>query len=211
MHKYGGKITDIQRQKRHKNRVSIFIDDEFAFGLDVFLANKYHLKKGDVLHQQDVEDLLYREERKRVLDKAYDYLARRSHSQRELTAKLNRKGFEKSLIQQVVDELKAAGHLDDLEFARSFARNRLAAKSVGKRYLSRELAQRGVNKEMVDTVLDKIYSDVDETDLATTLARKRLPRYEHLEKLQKRKRLSDFLCRRGFDWETIKQVLESIL
>ncbi len=211
MHKYGGKITDIQRQRRHNNRVSIFIDHEFAFGLDGFLANKYHLKKGDVLHQQDVENLLCREERKRVLDKAYEYLARRAHSQRELTVKLNRKGFEKSLIQQVIDELKAAGHLDDLEFARSFASNRLAAKSVGKRYLSRELVQRGVNKEMVDTVLDKIYSDVDETDLARKLACKRLPRYEHLEKVQKRKRLSDFLFRRGFDWETIKQVLESIL
>lgn len=202
------KITRIETQKRKKNRYSVFLNDEFAFGLDAAVVTKFNLSVGDQLSQEKVDDLLQEEEKRRVKEKAYRYLAGRAHSEKELRDKLLRKGFEETRIDAVIAELKDVGYLDDASFARSYAQSRLSNKPMGAFLLRRELQQKGVAEPLIKSAIEEAYSGVDEEELATELVRRRAARYRELEEEKKKKRLYDFLRRRGFRWEVVKRVIE---
>lgn len=208
MAKFAGRITAIEPQKKNKQRVSIFLDGEYAFGLEVFLQEKYHLKTGDVLREKQVKDLLLKEEKQRLRNKAFHYLALRAHGERELFRKLQQKGFDDALIGEVISELKASHYLDDWEFARAFVRNRLTHKPVGQRHMRHQLRFRGIADEIIEAVLKEIYAEVDPAKLAAELVTKRRTRYRNLSERERKRRLADFLNRRGFDWEIIRDVVE---
>lgn len=205
---YPAKITAVEIQQKNKNRVSIFLDNDFAFGLDATIVAQHGLKKGDCLTKAQITHILLREERKRIKDRAYRYLAARAHSEKELTTKLVQKGFDKKLIDEVIAELKELNFVDDLAFAVSYARNRIIKKPIGEKLLRRELWQRGINEELVEKAVQEAYSAKTQTDLAKELVKGREARYANLEDWRTKKKLGDFLLRRGFDWDLVREVLQ---
>jgi regulatory protein len=205
------KITKIEIQKKHKNRVSIFLNDEFAFGLDSEVAAKFDLKEGDVLNQQTITDLILKEENKKAKEKAYRYLAGRAHSEKELRTKLLHKGFSPAVVDQVISDLKAQHYVDDEAFALSYVHSRLVNKSVGEILLRRELWQKGIHEQIIEKALKEAYAEKSQLEVARELLVKRLSRYKELNDWQKKKRLADFLLRRGFEWELVKEVIEEML
>ena len=54
-------------------------------------------------------------------------------------------------------------------------------------------------------------TDLDEHSAALELARKRLPRLANLEPDVRKRRLSDYLARRGYGWDVIRPVLDEVL
>src|SRR3990172_7393456 len=96
------KITKIEAQKKNKNRVAVYLDEEFAFGLDLTILAKFNLKKGDTLSESQISDLLLAEEKKKINDNALRYLANRAHSEKELTLKLKHKGYAEALIGEII-------------------------------------------------------------------------------------------------------------
>nr|NIV91374.1 hypothetical protein [candidate division KSB1 bacterium] len=199
----------IETQKKNKNRLNIFLDDEFAFGLDATVAAKFRIGEGDELTEEQISNLLLTEERKQIKDKAFRYLAGRAHSEKELRTKLNMKGYDNHLTDQVITELKEAKFIDDAEFAVSYARSRLLQNPMGEKLLRHELWQKGVNEELIEQTVLKVYSEESQTDLAKKLFDKRKARYKDLTDPQSRKKMGEFLLRRGFSWEVIKEVLEA--
>jgi regulatory protein len=204
-------ITKIEIQKKHKNRCSIFLDNEFAFGLDAAIVLQQRLKKGDQLSRAQIFEILLREEKQRVKEKAYQFLARRAHSEKELRTKLANKGFEQNLLDEVVSELRQQKLLDDAAFAKSFVRNRLSNKPLGEFALRQELRKKGVAEDQIKFVLQTAYADKDQIEYARELVQKKRPQYEKLDEQAKKKRLADFLIRRGFDWELVKEVVNERL
>lgn len=206
--KSSGKITKIAAQKKSKNRLSIFLDDAFAFGLDVSVVAKFNLKKGDVLTQDEIANILLNEESKRIKENAFRYLAGRAHSEQELRTKLKQKGFEKALVEEVISELKQAKFIDDVEFAFSYARKRMMHKPMGEKLLRQELWQKGIDEKIIDRVVREIYSEKTQDEVALNLMEKRKSRYKDLDEKEQKKRLYNFLLRRGFDWEVVNEVME---
>ncbi|HHM23847.1 MAG TPA: hypothetical protein ENJ23_02270, partial [Bacteroidetes bacterium] len=96
------KITGIERQKRNRDRFSVYLDGEFAFGLDGELLFDYGLQEGQELSEQQILELQREDERKRIKIQAFRYLANRDHSERELTTKLRKKGFSSEAIEWVL-------------------------------------------------------------------------------------------------------------
>ncbi len=208
---YPATITKIEVQKKNKGRVSIFLDDEFAFGLDGISAISHGLKEGDRLSREQITNVLGKEEKKRVKEKAFRLLALRAHSEKELRTKLIHKGFAEEMVEEVISELKTQKLIDDAAFAQSYARTRLVNKPVGERLLRRELQQKGISEERINAAVSEAYSEKDQIGHARELVDRRLPRYQGLENLKKKKRLADFLVRRGFDWDLVKEVIEETL
>ncbi len=202
-----GKITKIEAQKQRKQRVSVYLDDEFAFGLDSSVFVQFDLKKGDILTKARIKDILQDEEKKRVKEKAFQYLAGRAHSEKELQTKLRQKGFAEELITTVISELKEAKFLDDVKFAFSFARSRIVKKPMGARLLRQELWRKGLKPEIIDKALTEAYSAKRQEDIARELVESKKDRYKDLDENKQKKRLNDFLLRRGFDWEIVKEVI----
>ncbi len=203
-----GTITRIEIQKKNKSRVAVFIDEEFAFGLDLNILAKYNLKKGDSVTSEKIAEILLAEEKKKAQNNAFRYLSNRSHSEKELKLKLKNKGFAENLIEDILEELKTSKFIDDEQFALNFSRSRVKSKQMGARLLRQELWQKGIKKEIVDKTVKLIYQDFPEESLAENLIEKRKSRYGNLEPFEKKKKLYDFLVRRGFTFDVINAVLK---
>lgn len=203
-------ITSIEPQKKKRNRFSIFLDNAYAFGLDVATVAKFNLKRGDVLTAEQLSEILLHEEKQQIQERAFRLLAGRAHSEKELRLKLSQKGFSRQAISSALDELKEKGFIDDHAFATAFARQRLLKKPVGKFRLSQELKQKGVDEKVVDSVIDEVYGDTSEEELARKLLQKQKQRYAGLTQQEQKRRLNEFLLRRGFSWETIAEIIEPL-
>ncbi len=201
-------ITEISVQQKRKNRCSIFLDDEYAFGLDQEVVLQFGLKKGDQLTEQQINDLLFNEERKRAKDRALRLLSYRDRSEKEIRTKLQQIGYDGAIIEWVIDELKRLKFLDDERFAQSFAQTQMITRPVGEYYLRRELKNKGLEEPLIEQTIEQVFQEKDQSVVALELAAQRKKRYGNLDEIKAKKRVSDFLLRRGFDWDVVAEVME---
>ena len=74
-----------------------------------------------------------------------------------------------------------------------------------------ELIKAGVKKDVADAALNDVYEKTDSTAAARMLAEKKAGSLKKLEPVVARRRLAGMLMRRGFDYETIKPVIDQVL
>lgn len=201
-------ITQIAVQKKRKNRCSIFLDDEFSFGLDQEIVLHFGLKKGDVLTDQQIEEILLNEEKKRAKDRALNFLFYRNRSEKEIRTKLKDVGYDEIIIEWVISELKRLKFLDDQRFAQSYAQTQMITRPMGEYFLKRELKKKGIDSELIEQTIKKVYEEKDQLSVAIELAQQRKKRYKNIDEKKAKKRVSDFLLRRGFDWDVVSEVME---
>ena len=142
-----------------------------------------------------------------TMRQALRYLERRARTEQELRQKLSDKHLPPQAIEAVLVRLKELGYVNDQKFALEFQRSRDDYKPMGKQRLKIELYQKGIAKEIIETVetdKDKEYA------LALRAAETRLRQYANLDKEVFYRRMSGFLARRGFDYGTIKRVIDSL-
>lgn len=203
-------ITGIEQQKKRGGRVSVFVDGEFAFGCSLDALAELGLKKGLPVSPNQIEQW----RRTIVFDEAksaaFNMLARRIHSEKEIRDKLRKKKFPADAIERVVSRLYEMKYLNDAEFAGALVRDKLKGAPIGKSALKSKLFQKGVPKETIETVLRE--TDLHADELCLKAAEKKLKSLQRETDKQKRKqKLSQFLMRRGFDWETINNALRQLL
>jgi regulatory protein len=201
-------ITQIIVQQKKKNRCSIFLDDEFGFGLHQEVVFHFGLKKGDKLTEAQIEEILYSEEKKKATERALNFLSHRDRSEKEMRTKLKQVGFEEKIINLVIDDLKRLQLIDDKKFSMSFAKNTLFTRPVGEFLLKNELKQKGLSDDLIAETVDSLYKAKSQFDIAFELARKRKKLVSHLDEIKAKKRVSDFLARRGFSWDIVLQIIE---
>jgi regulatory protein len=206
----GGVITKIEVQKRRPNRRSIFINNDFAFGLAEEIVVKNKLRVGLDLNDDHIEGLLLSEEEKKAKEHALHLLSYRDRSCREVRDRLQEKGYDAEIIDRVVQALKRSHLLDDERFALEWGRNRLMKNPMGAKLLSQELWKKGIPQGTIDRTIEHLYDEMDEVQLATLAIEKRRARYTEVEPLKVYKRMSDFLSRRGFSWDVVREVLQGI-
>ena len=205
------RITDMVHQKRHSNRMSIFLDGVFAFGLDEETVFKHGLKIGLELDEDRIAQVLGDEQRKKAKDAAFHYLSYRPRTIKEVRDKLKEKGYKGDLVEETIAVLRRLGLLDDRDFAARWIEERLRMKPRGRRMIFTELREKGVSREIAEEALSEAFANIDERTLAADLLRKRAARYRTVEPRRAFRRMSDFLVRKGFDFEIAKEVVEEML
>jgi regulatory protein len=199
-----GTITALVVQKRNKERVNVYLDGEFAFGLAMIEALKLH--KGQHLDDDEIARLQALDEIEVAHERALDFLSYRPRSAEEVRRRLREKKISETAIETVVGRLERAGLLDDRAFTRFWIENREQFKPRGARALRYELRQKGVP----DAIIEDALSDFDEQDAAYRAARARVRRYAQADQQTFRKRLGDHLTRRGFAYSTVRDVLDRL-
>lgn len=198
------KITAITAQKRRKDRINIFLDGEFAFSLSRITAA--WLKTGDLLTEEKILKLQAEEARERAYQQALLYLGYRSRSEKEIRQNLQKHEVPEEVIEETLERLRVSRLADDGLFARQWVENRSTFRPRGKRALEIELRQKGISQEAIRESL----TDVDEEALAYEAASKRAGRYKSLEWDGFKKKLSDFLARRGFSYSISAPVVSKV-
>ncbi|MCI0514585.1 RecX family transcriptional regulator [candidate division KSB1 bacterium] len=204
------KITGIEPQKRNPHRRSIFLDGAFAFGLDEELVLKFALHEGDLLADEMISTLILTAEKKRAREQALHFLSYRARSEKEVREKLQKNGIDEDTIEWVLADLKQRQLIDDHQFALAFVHDRMTLHPSGPLALQQDLKRAGIGAEIIDLALEEAFRGQSPFQAALALAQKRMVLLKNVEPDKAKKRLIDFLMRRGFEWEIIREVLEQI-
>ena len=198
------KITALTAQKRNPNRVNIYIDWEYAFSLARIVAA--WLKTGQELDDEKINRLQSEDARERAVQQALLFLSYRSRSESEIRQNLRKHEIPDEIIEQTLQRLRQEGLANDDQFAQAWVENRSTFRPRSRRMMAMELRQKGVTDESVSTALEA----VDDEELAYGAAQKRVNRLKDLEWIDFRKKLSEFLARRGFSYSVIAPIVTRI-
>lgn len=198
-------ITAIKPQKKRKNRFNIYLDGKFVFGLPAETLARANLSVGRELSSQEVDDLLFKNEIGKSLDRVYHFLSYRPRSEREIRDYLKKKEVGEKIVEKVMNKVKKLGYVNDLEFVHWWVEQRSTFRPRGKRALVMELRQKGIAPEIIDQVLSE---SVDEAVLAKKAVKKKMAIWQKLPFWERRRKLSNYLARRGFSWEVIKKIVD---
>ncbi len=150
------------------------------------------------------------DQRQKVREAAFRLLAVRARSAKELRERLKQKSFSLDIIDETLADFQAKGYQSDEQFARLLASEKWTHSGWGPSRVRRELGARGIAPDLIDRVVGETYGAVDLVAGILPLARKRWRSTASLPLDKRRNRLTAFLQRRGYDWETIRQVLERV-
>jgi len=195
-------ITKLETQKRDKERVSVYMDGEFAFGLTAVAAAG--LRTGQELGEADIAALQNKEQLEKAKRSALDLINRRPRSTEEIAQHLRRKEMPEAVVEQVIARLTEVELLNDAAFAAYWIEQREAFKPRSRLALGQELRQKGISRSIIDGALQNF----DESAAAEQAARKQAGRWSHLTEQEFRDKLGSYLQRRGFSYEVVREAIE---
>lgn len=203
------KITSIEPQKNNNDRVNIYLDGKFAFGISIEILYKYSLEKDMEIDEEYIENVLKAEEKNRATNYALNLLNFKWRTEKEIRDKMLLKGYDEKIIQEAISYLKEQKLIDDKRFAEGFVKDKINFNKLGKYRLKNELYNKGISGDIVDEVLSENCDD--ELERAMELGRKKLPSYKNNDKNAIYRKLGGFLQRKGYSYDCISKVLRELL
>ena len=206
-----GTITSIERQTKNQNRISVFIDDAFAFGAHQDVLLQHMLYVGLHLDQPTIQEIQRADQLIRAKSSAIHFLSYRARTEHEIRDKLKRDGFDLWAIDIVIRRLHELSYIDDTSFVINYVRDRLNRKGHGPIRLKSDLRKLGITHEQVESALEELADSDKIVDKALEQARKRIKRLQREnDPYKKRRKLFNFLLRKGHTMDTAKEVLERL-
>ncbi len=200
----GGKVTALKVQKHHPNRINVYLDNEYSFGLSRITAA--WLQVGQELSSTKIAKLQADDEREVAFMQALHFLDYRPRSRAEVRRNLEKHSVPSEVINDVFKRLERSGLVNDERFAKDWVENRSEFRPRSRRALASELHLRGLS----DTAIKKALEGLNEETMAYQAAAKQSRRYEGLSVRDFNNKLGSFLARRGFSYEVIKQVVAKV-
>lgn len=212
------KITSVEPQKssyakaserRRIRRYNVFLDGKFGFAADEDLVVEFRLVPGKVIDQVNLKALLFEAEVGKLMERMYKLWNIRPRSEKEVRNYFRIKGKELAsdpIVDLVIKKLKQKGLLDDKKFAKEWMEAR--SKKYGKNRIRQELYQKGIDKEIVNEVIENGENSEQITQQALE---KKLRVWKNLKALEFKKKAYGYLIRRGFEYEIVKKVIEKYI
>ncbi len=198
-------ITALKVQKRNPNRVNVYLDGEYAFGISRTAAA--WLRVNQALSPEKISALRAQDSQEAAFQQALRLLSYRPRSVAEVRKKLVDKDFDPAVIETVINRLIEGNYLGDQAFAEEWVKNRSTFRPRSRRMLQFELRQKGVAEEHIHSALTRIE---DEPELAYQAGIRYADRLADLDWETFRRRLGAFLQRRGFSYGTITPLVKRI-
>ena len=197
-------ITALTAQKNNAERVNLYLDGQFAFGLALSAAHT--LRVGQELSSDEITALQAQDEVAKARDVALRLLTYRPRSTTEVRRHLRKKRIDDVVIDQAIEQLTRANLLNDADFATYWVEQRETFKPRSHFALRSELQQKGVSRELIDQALET----VDEPEAARRAADKQAHRWANLPEDEFRLKLGRYLQRRGFSYDIIKRTTQQV-
>ncbi|MFC1978841.1 regulatory protein RecX [Chloroflexota bacterium] len=199
-------VTSIKLQKGRKDRVSIFLNDKYSFGLSLDVAHEFNIYTGQKLTPQEVSIINEFELFHKAVNTALRYISYRPRSESEIRTRLRRQKYDSGLIVKVIDKLKQQRVVDDAIFAEFWKDIREFFSPRSKRLIKLELRRKGVT----DEIAERTTNDVDDQTGAYKAALKKAYSLKSLEFDIFQKKLLNFLHNRGFGYQIIRPTIDKV-
>jgi regulatory protein len=190
------RITSIERPKR-KRRYEVHLDNAQILPLSREVLAAADLRTGQEIDEGRIDELELAEARHTAMASAARLLSYRPRSQREMRDALRTRHLSDAVIEEAMERLTELRLLDDRAFAENWTESRLRNSPRSRRMILAELAQKGVTGEAARESVEAI----NDEEAAVLAGRKRLRSMHNLEFDEFRRKLGDFLGRRGFGYE----------
>jgi regulatory protein len=200
------KITGLKPGRTREKRINVFLDGKLAIGVLAETALKEGLTVGQELTASRLEALAGQDRFQRCHNAAIRFLGYRPRSEAEIRQRLQRRGFDSDCIEKTIARLKEQGLIDDVAFARFWKDNRQEFSPRSRRLTKLELQRKGLSREAIEQVI----SELDDRESAYRAALKRARRLTTSDYLMLRRRLAEYLGRRGFSYGIIDETTRRI-
>lgn len=198
-------------------KIHLSLDGEYIATVNADYWFTCGIKSGSEVSPEQLEELLRESARRKMMNKALDLLSMRDYSRRELSDKLVTKAWEKkeqkdmdlgSLKQQasdICDRLEELGLLNEERFARSYVDELIRRKHLSKSGLKTALIQKGVQRDIIETVLEEV--EVDPVEQVRELLATKFKNRDLTDEKQKT-RTVNALLRLGYRYNEINAAMD---
>ncbi len=203
------KITAIEPQATNPERVNIFVDGRFLLGVNTAIVLQMGLRVEQELLPTQLEQLRSEEVLQQAIERAYNYLSYRPRSRTEVRNYLRRKETPPSIIDAALARLDHLNLINDRDFASFWVESREQFSPRGARALKNELRMKGVDREVLDELIDN-EKDEERAMLAGRKKALSLVRIPDIDFATFRSRLGSFLQRRGFSYDISARTIRTL-
>lgn len=202
-------ITKIEAQKRNKDRVNIYVDEEYFMAVYAELVYTHSLKKGMEIDKDSLESLLHDEMYMKAKNKALSILSKSDQSEKKLREKLLN-DYDENIVEEVLEFLKGYKLINDNLLAEKIVHDNMNLSKFGKNKIKQNLYNKGIAASDIQDAISQINPD-DEYENAKYLAEKRLKRLKGEDKNKINQKIYQHLAYKGFSYDIIKRVLRELL
>ena len=202
-------ITKIEAQKRSKDRVNIYVDEEYFMAVYAELVYTHSLKKGMEIDKESLESLLHDEMYMKAKNKALSVLSKSDQSEKKLREKLLN-DYDENIVEEVIEFLKGYKLIDDNLLAEKIVHDNMNLSKFGKNKIKQNLYNKGISASDIQDAISQIDPD-EEYENAKYLAEKRLKRLKDEDKNKINQKIYQHLAYKGFNYDIIKRVLRELL
>lgn len=210
------KITDISIQARNPDRVNVSVDGRFRLSLDVYQVTDLGVRVGQEIDDTRLAELEQESQYGKLYAQALEYCLMRPHSQKEVRDYLwkktldrkvrnkkgeiiERQGVSSSVADRVYARLIEKDYVNDEKFALFWIQNRNLQKGTSKRKLYFELQNKGVDKAVIDNIMQNNSRD-EKSEILKMIIKKRRRYPDDIK-------LTAYLVRQGFSYSDVREAL----
>lgn len=204
------KITDIEVQKRNKERVNIYVDGEYTFACDAEFVYKENLKLNMQIDLAKIKKIVIEDEFKKCKNTALRIIERSYKSEKEVHNKLIEKGYDEEVASGAVEFLREYGYVNDKNFAGMYIRDRL--RTEGKNKIKYALIRKGIDDSIIKEAFYEFIDEETEFDVAVKLAKRRYDsiRKSESDKYKLSQKLYRFLVGKGYGFDLVSEVVKKV-
>lgn len=202
-------ITSIEEEKKNKDRVNVYINDNYGFSCSKDVVYMSSLKKGKKINLENIEGIIEEDNYIKCKNVALKVIERSAKTEKEIRDKLIAKQYNSETIQRVMEFLKVYGFAEDRKYIEMYIKEK--SNSCGRNKIKFALVAKGIEQKLICEMIKEINPE-DELSSAKALAEKKIKTINWQEDKRKGyKKLFDFLARKGYTVDVIKAVLSDIL
>lgn len=204
------KITKIEIQKKRKDRVNIFLNEEYSFSCSAELIFSHSLKKGMDIDKEYLKGIIDEENYMKCKNDGLKAIERSYKTEKEVITKLIKKEYNEENIKRTIEFLRQYDFVNDYKYADLYIKEKI--KKQGKKKIKYELLKKGIEESIINDNLNNI-SDEHEILTMNTLARKK---YSILIKSEENSiklynKLFNYLARLGYNNSLIIEVIKRVM
>lgn len=201
------KITKIEEQKKDCGRYNIYVDDAFYAGISEDELLRFGFKEGEQIEADVLKEAVKEDIFRRALNKGGAYVGAGRKTQRQVKEYLLNKGFDEAITEAAIKRLKEYRYIDDGEYARAYAEQHT---DKGERLIISRLRQKGIEREVIEEVLAQRDENA-ERECALKAGARYIKQSRFRDAKEARTKLCQALARRGFGFDIISSVIDSLL
>lgn len=205
-------VTKIEVQKNNKNRVNVFINEDYAFACSLDLVYLQHLKVNMEINSEQLQEIVREDNFIKSKNDALKVIEKSYKTEKEMRDKLLLKGYDENIIERCMEFLKEYNFINDSNYASMYIKDKI--KQEGANKIKYSLLRKGIPHQIINEKLEVIYNeDENENNSVFAIAEKK---YNSLIKSENDnikiyRKLRDYLYRKGYLEDEIRSALKNVI